>query len=174
MHSLSLLLILSFHVYGTENQHQYDPPMSDKDVEIIDNIPTACVSGDGNLGILAQDKEWCAKNKCEETVKSLKMNYDREHLAKSVKEVGGKVLDTEKDAESLRMIIDGPANLRDTPKGKIIDSFADKFIVLAEGQKDDWYFIRGYWSRECHTGWTHKSNVKFITREQIKALEKKK
>lgn len=163
---VSLFLVTTL-LYAA-NEVGANKTQSDADSEILDNIPNECISSNGDLGILAQDKEWCAKHNCEKQSQVLKANYKREHLAKFPDEIGAIDLSNE-DAEKLRKIIDGPANLRDFPKGKIIDTFPDKFIVLASGKKEDWYFVRGYWERECHTGWTHKGNLRPITRAEIKS-----
>jgi Domain of unknown function (DUF4424) len=52
--------------------------------------------------------------------------------------------------------IDGPANLRAKPNGKILKSMKDDSYAWVLGQKNDWYEII---SEDTH-GWTHKDNIK--------------
>jgi hypothetical protein len=87
--------------------------------------------------------------------------------AKAPETVGGKSL--QGDPESLRKKIDGPANIRDAPEGKVIGSFPDQYIVLALAQKGEWFLVRGYWEDPCVSGWTHRKNLVAITRAQIDA-----
>lgn len=128
-----------------------------------DDSPSACVEGaviDGKTmeNILEKDTEWCKANHCKDTLISLSKHSKRRRLAITPQAIKGKVMEGKSPIQWRRMI-DGPANLRDQPNGKVIGSFEDKFTVLIEGQKGEWYFIRGYWSKECETGWTHQKNL---------------
>jgi hypothetical protein len=51
--------------------------------------------------------------------------------------------------------INGPANIRDNPSGKIIATLNDLTLVLVLENKGDWYHIL-YASVD---GWTHKDNL---------------
>ena len=130
-----------------------------------DDLPSACVILGSTLLPDGQTIEEFRNNKpntcdaqCKAQLQQSKLQEERQNLAKSVNLIGGKKTDDNPVAQ--RRIIDGPANLRDAPNGKIIGSFPDKFVVLIDGHKDDWFLIRGYWERSCETGWTHKKNLR--------------
>ena len=62
-----------------------------------------------------------------------------------------------------RRMIDGPANFRYRPDGKILGQFGDQLVVLLEAQRGDWYFVRGYWEKTCDAGWTKRNNFRPMT-----------
>jgi hypothetical protein len=141
------------------------PTFAQEDSSGGDDLPSACsVLGSVELPNGQTIEEFQKKNpgtcdtQCKSQLQDSKAKQDRQSLAKSVKVVGGKQADDNPIAQ--RRIIDGPANLRDAPNGKMIGSFPDKFVVLIDGYKDDWFLIRGYWDRSCETGWTHKKNLR--------------
>jgi hypothetical protein len=141
-------------------------------LDAMDNFPSECVPV-GNV-LLPNGKtieEFEKNDPCDEKCRlqraQSKMQEERLKLAKAPAEVGGKLITDDRNPEKNRRVINGPANLRDAPSGKIIGSFPDGFVVLIVGQKDDWYRIRGYWDRVCETGWTHKKNLIFRTRKQL-------
>ncbi|MCL2335085.1 MAG: SH3 domain-containing protein, partial [Endomicrobia bacterium] len=51
--------------------------------------------------------------------------------------------------------IDGPANVRETPNGKVIGSIENGAYVWVLLKKGDWYKI----AYNNLTGWTHKKNL---------------
>lgn len=152
------LVILSFFF------HQFSS-LAQEDSSGGDDLPSACSVLDSvELPNGQTIEEFHKKNpgtcdtQCKSQLEKSKADQDRQNLAKSVTMIGGKK--AEDDPIAQRRIIDGPANLRDAPNGKIIGSFPDKFVVHIDGHKDDWFFIRGYWERSCETGWTHKKNLR--------------
>jgi len=73
------------------------------------------------------------------------------------------------DIEDSVGVIDGPANIREEPEGKIIGSFPDKILVRIHKEFKKWYLV----SRENKDyGWTHGNNIKIIPQDQI-VLRKK-
>ena len=129
-----------------------------------DDLPSACmILGSIVLPDGQTIEEFNKKNpgkcdsSCQSQLQESKKIKDRLNLVKPADLVGGKKIDG--DVMALRRKIDGPANLRDSPSGKIVGTFPDKFVVLIQGQKDDWFLISGYWERSCETGWTHKKNL---------------
>ena len=141
------------------------PTFAQDDSSGGDDLPTAClILGSVKLPTGQTIEEFRKKNletcdtQCKSQLQKSKAMQDRQNLAKSINVVGGKQADDNPIAQ--RRIINGPANLRDAPNGKIIGSFPDKFVVLIDGHRDDWFLIRGYWERSCETGWTHKMNLR--------------
>jgi hypothetical protein len=59
--------------------------------------------------------------------------------------------------------IDGPANCRDKPQGKIIKSMANGEKVTVVDQKGDWLEVRS----KNMTCWTFKTNLKLPTNESV-------
>jgi hypothetical protein len=162
---MATLFSISVSVVASEEEGL--PPEA---LDAMDNVPSACVHIGQVLLPNGKTIEEFEKNEpCDEKCRSErernKKQENREKLAKAPAEVGGKPIDG--DPEKNRRVIDGPANLRDAPSGKVIGSFPDGFVVLIDGQKGEWYRIRGYWDRVCETGWTHKKNLIFRTRKQL-------
>jgi hypothetical protein len=91
--------------------------------------------------------------------------------AKMPAAVGAKVI--EDKAETLRRMIDGPANFRDEPSGKVIGSFPKGLFVQIRAQKGDWFLVVGYWDCDAGSGWTHKKNLVYLTRAQISERDTK-
>lgn len=54
--------------------------------------------------------------------------------------------------------IDGPANCRDTPAGKIIRSIPNQASVVLRARKNEWYLISES-GKEC---WTNRKNLRFL------------
>jgi hypothetical protein len=70
--------------------------------------------------------------------------------------IGGKPVLT--DSLRLSKEIDGPANCRDSPAGKVLQSFPDRERVRVKARKGDWYRIQVK-STSC---WTHRKNLRFL------------
>jgi hypothetical protein len=179
MRSLTLLaLILTTFVHAGEpvKMNEAEIP-SPEFVDALDNTPSACVgmivlpNGETIEEFYKRNPE-TKTSLSEDSINGMKKNERLQKQAKTPEAVGGKKI--EGDFEKNRRMIDGPANLRDAPNGKMIGTFPDGFYVLISGQKDDWFLVSGYWERECETGWTHAKNLKYVTREQIKELERQK
>lgn len=128
----------------------------------LDDLPTACVGmpvmpNGKTMEFMLKKFGSCGKD-CEQQVAGMKQEEQRRDMALPPEKVGGARLEEAPTAR--RRLIDGPANLRAAPGGKIIGSFPDQFPVLLTGKKGDWFLIQGYWQSACETGWTHKSNLR--------------
>jgi hypothetical protein len=53
--------------------------------------------------------------------------------------------------------VDGPANCREKPKGKIVSSIPDLAKVNIRGREEDWYRVE-FNGKEC---WTIRNNLRF-------------
>ena len=61
-------------------------------------------------------------------------------------------------AEQVKYVIDGPANLRDKPKGKVIGNIENDVEVKMINKKGDWYEVESGNLK----GWTFKDNIKEV------------
>ena len=62
----------------------------------------------------------------------------------------------DKEVKEKKYIIDGPANIREKPKGKTIGSIEDGAEVKILREEEKWYEVE----RKGIKGWTYKENVK--------------
>ena len=115
--------------------------ITNEQLHAVNNVPNDCIEPSPLSNTIIDDSLHDSKNIWYEQIKS----------------VGGKLASG--PPISLRRIVDGPANLRDKPGGKVINTFPHKFVVLIEAKKEDWYYIRGYSDRPCDGGWTYKTNL---------------
>jgi len=159
---ISVSLVFSNYIFAGEAVAP-NGEFTQAELEAADDMPSACsgmpVFPNGETAEQVQRRLHPGQQdpKKERVWAQIKEDSRRSHLPKSVTAAGGQKLFGE--SAKWRRQIDGPANLRDAPGGKTIGSFPDGFVVLLEGQKGDWFYIRGYYDRPCETGWTHKKNL---------------
>jgi hypothetical protein len=134
------LLIICTLLVGHQLLSASEENLTKEQLKALDNAPNDCLETSNNGAIIDDSSP---------NINARKLSH--------ITSVGAKVLTGA--PTSLRRIIDGPANLRDKPSGKIIGTLPHKFIVLLEGQKDDWFYLRGYSERPCEGGWTYKTNI---------------
>lgn len=131
---------------------------------LIDDQPTECLGKlyfpDGTSVCDALPD----KGKCDQ----LNKIDERVSLPKSLKSLG--VVELQSDAPTRRKITGKQIEVFDSPKGKAIDSYPKNFALLIEGKKDGWVFVRGYWSRNCDTGWVLENELIFKSRKEIETL----
>jgi len=139
MIKISLLVMALLIAVAVANAK--DEGLTSEQLKALDNAPNDCLEGEIPNGTMIDDS----------------FHKSSVQRPDPIIAMGGTLL---KGAPiSLRRVIDGPANLRDKPSGRVITSFPHKFTVLLEGQKGDWYYLRGYKDRPCDAGWTYKSNI---------------
>jgi hypothetical protein len=136
----SLLIMCTILLSYSVNIHSAEEDLTKEQLKALDNAPNDCLESASNGAIIDDSTP-----------------NNNGHKLSHIMAVGAVPL---KGAPtSLRRIIDGPANLRDKPSGKVIGTFPHKFVVLLEGQKGDWFYLRGYSERACEGGWTYKTNI---------------
>ena len=65
--------------------------------------------------------------------------------------------------QGLSFTVDGPANIRDTKNGIVIDSLPDGYVVNVLNSGDSgWYKIEYVLQNKTKSGWTHEGNLKFV------------
>ena len=152
---LSVLAFLSSMLaLGQDNMP--DESLHGDALEAADNTPTECIDLSEVKFANGESVEAYAKKRGI-TPPGGKEPPARPPKPKSAVEVGAKTLTG--DPISLRRTIDGPANLRDKPNGKVLFSFENGHTVLLLAQANDWFLVRSYWDRPCESGWTHKKNL---------------
>jgi len=131
----------------------------------IDDLPTVCALMPKlpNGKLLTQHLESSQKPQLHQlqsgvTLEHIRLDERRYKLAKSVAAVQGRALTS---APTLRRhVITGSVDARQEPGGKVIDSLPGGFVVLVEGEKGEWAFIRGYWDQPCATGWVPRKSLR--------------
>ena len=144
--------------------------LSGEQMDSIDDQPEACtgmiIHSDGES---IYDYEKRTKGSISQFAEQMKKTQDRIDLAKSIDSIRGTKLSG--DEPTRRRVTKNESKIFTFPAGKLIESFPKNFAVLIEGKKDSWFFVRGYWSRQCSYGWVNETDLISIPR---KDLEKQK